>query len=401
MLTPEVVSSEKKRLIFLLGCCQYPPDIIRQRHAYKTLSEISNYVTSNFNSRIKNEVVAIVTGDSIYADATAGLFDPVEEVSRYQNAYISFNNAPQKKALDRSSINFLFTIDDHEIEENWEPHDSEKLMLEGKRHFLRGHGRGAGLKLPSGVGIDDHLKNTKNLPLWRIERRQNTSLFLMDTRTEREPRRLDNAATAQLISREQKRALFQWLDISHRKDVEHPERAAEPKFIVSGSMPLPRQQFIAQAPDDKSVCLNSDAWDGYPATLNEVLAYIAKNKIKNVIFLSGDAHIPCFCKAKLHCGGSSESTTVFSIHAAPFYAPFPFGNGIKENYAEIESFNIKIENSQAVPEIVDVEVQVECEFPEIGNGFISFEIPELKNNRLLTFRCFGDAVESTHKILLQ
>ena len=120
MPTAENNSSDKKSLIFLLGSCQYPPDIVRQRHAYKTLNQIKKYVSGNYSSRLKNEIVAIITGDSIYADATAGLFDPVEEVSRYQNAYIAFNNAPQKKALDRSSINFLFTIDDHEIEENWD-----------------------------------------------------------------------------------------------------------------------------------------------------------------------------------------------------------------------------------------------------------------------------------------
>lgn len=401
MPTAENNSSDKKSLIFLLGSCQYPPDIVRQRHAYKTLNQIKKYVSGNYSSRLKNEIVAIITGDSIYADATAGLFDPVEEVSRYQNAYIAFNNAPQKKALDRSSINFLFTIDDHEIEENWEPPDPEDLMLDGKRHFLLGHQRGAGLKLPAGVDISDHLKNTETLPLWRVEKRQNTSLFLMDTRTEREHRRLNNTSTAKLISNEQKQALFQWLDFMHAQDIDHPELAAEPKFIVSGSMLLPRQQFVAQAPDDISVCLNSDAWDGYPATMNEVLAYIARNNIKNVVFLSGDAHIPCFAEAELHCGDSCEKTIVYSIHAAPFHAPFPFGNGIKENYAEVDSFKIKIENSETIQLKTELDVRIQSEFPEIGNGFISFQIPEQNDKRLLTFNFIGDAGESTHEIQLQ
>jgi len=384
----------KKNLVFILGCCQYPPDLIRQRQAYKTLSRISSYIKENNFNRIDDEIVALITGDSIYADATAGLFDPVEEISKYTNSYITFNNAPQKQALDALSVNFLYTIDDHEINENWEPVAPEELLLQGKRNFLLGHRRGAGLNPPRGISEDEYLKNNlRDIPLWRRVSRQGTELFLMDTRTEREQRTLTNHTSANLISKKQKKALFEWLDEMHRKDIENQGPFAQPKFIVSGSMPLPRQQFISQSPDDTSVCLNSDGWDGYPATLNQVLSHIAKNGIKNVIFLSGDAHIPCFAKATLNFNGASESTTIFSIHAAPFHAPFPFGNAVKEDFAEKDIFRIKTTAS------LSVDATVHCEFPNIGNGFISFEIPKKDDNQLY-FNIAGDKGASSYEVLL-
>ena len=86
-------------------------------------------------------------------------------------------------------------------------------------------------------------------------------------------------------------------------------------------MPLPRHLF-ATDPTTAASALRSDGWEGYPHSLNELLAFIAEQRIRNVVSLSGDAHLSCVATATSQ-GEDGPPLVVYSIHSSALYAPFP------------------------------------------------------------------------------
>lgn len=362
-----------KNLVLILGSCQFPADIMRLRVASRTLSNINGLLDTRFNRR-DNTVIALMAGDTIYADATAGLFDAKDEVSRYQNVYEVYEKNHQKLQLNTRQVTFIHTIDDHEIIDNWEPPVSDDMMLVGKKHFIKSvHDGAASL---SDSAIEDIIKcqdSIRDYPLWRHVLHEQRPIFLMDTRTERQERNTNNINHSEMISKAQMNALLDWLDDLHEVDKNNVNGILQPKFILSGSMLLPRHLHIAQNQDNSISCLHSDSWDGYPATLEKVLSHISKQDIKNVIFMSGDAHIPAYAKIELK--NKETSTIAHSIHAPPFYAPLPFANASASDFTIDDSFTIQNNESET-----PIEVTVHSVFPEAGDGYAVLNLPSKNPN---------------------
>jgi len=373
----------------ILGSCQFPPDVFRNRAAYRTKTRLTSYIESR---KAETEPVAefalLMAGDSIYADATAGLFDPVNEIDRFKKAYEKIQESYQEQFLSTTGIVRCSTIDDHEIIDNWDPlspttnhtdHDAadfernENMMLQGKRYFIED------TQIP-GEDPSSYFGNNKeaisnavkSYNLWKAVDVASAPIFLMDTRTDRESRTLQNLDDAAMISVEQFDDLTDWLENQHELDRNCPNQYPRPKFILCGSMPLPRTRRVvaAVASDgkeeiaDKSYQLGSDSWDGFPATLTNVLAKIADIGIKNVFFLSGDAHIPCLANAQIKCPHAKSELTVGSIHAAPFYAPLPFANAKVRDFVTEDHLHFNLRDCQ-------YDVFTRAEFPRTGDGFVA------------------------------
>ena len=118
--------------------------------------------------------------------------------------------------------------------------------------------------------------------------------FVLDTRTEREPE------YEEIIGEEQMAALLKWL-----KD--GSERV---KFVVT-SVPF--------FPDIKKK--NDDKWSGYLAQRDQIITHIRKNKLRKVVFLSGDVH--CSMSAELNISEPGEDPLkIYSIISSPFYWPY-------------------------------------------------------------------------------
>jgi phosphodiesterase/alkaline phosphatase D-like protein len=96
----------------------------------------------------------------------------------------------------------------------------------------------------------------------------------------------------------------------------------EPKFIVSPSVVAP---WSRETRGGLAYSLRSDAWDGFPASLYELLAFIARERIRNVVFLSGDFHCSLFCEMQLQLG-SREAVPAYSVVSSGLYSPYPFAN---------------------------------------------------------------------------
>jgi phosphodiesterase/alkaline phosphatase D-like protein len=150
--------------------------------------------------------------------------------------------------------------------------------------------------------------------------------FLTDTRGEREARLPSNVEHARIMGRHQWAALRLWL---RRQQRSAPER---PKFIVSPSVLGVRRLRAAHA-GDPAHSLRSDAWDGYPASLHRLLAFIARRQIRNVVFLSGDEHISLDATLTVAAAGMAP-VAIRTIHSSGLYSPFPFANSTCDDLAD-------------------------------------------------------------------
>jgi hypothetical protein len=118
-------------------------------------------------------------------------------------------------------------------------------------------------------------------------------------------------------------ALRDWLKNAHPM---HPDM---PKFVVSPSVVAPWSRETRGHP---GYALRSDAWDGFPASLHELLGFIARNRIRNVVFLSGDYHCSVFCSMRLALEGQ-PAVNAYSIVSSGLYTPYPFANSRFEDLA--------------------------------------------------------------------
>ena len=164
----------------------------------------------------------------------------------------------------------------------------------------------------------------------------------------------------------QKNKLFDWLLINENKNL--------PKFIVTPSVLLPRHSNITQL-DSTSGAIRSDAWDGFPKSFHDLLAYIAMNEIKHVVFLSGDEHISCITKALIKEETTGHSTIIHSIHSSALYAPFPFANSIPEDLALHEEFNF----ISSTYKNRKFRCTVESGLVRVDNGFMELSVEKLQN----------------------
>ncbi|MES2718558.1 MAG: alkaline phosphatase D family protein [Pseudomonadota bacterium] len=269
----------------------------------------------------------LLTGDQIYADATAGLFDPrsarlpargsgapaADDWLRkpYQHWLASVGTQAVLGLLPSRML-----MDDHEIADNWAPLPAgadAQARLQARRR--RAAGREAFLRhqrnLPAGV-----------LPgvLWQTVRHRGIGFFLADTRTERSARTASgDALRPRILARRQAHALQRWLAL----DVQ------QPAFVVSPSMLLPRRRASARS---LAGALQSDAWCGFPGSLHGLLAQLWRLGRQNLVFLSGDEHLSCAVEATISDAARSRSVRILSIHSSGLYAPYPFANSVPEDF---------------------------------------------------------------------
>lgn len=361
--------------VLLLTSCLYPPNLLRQRLAYKMMDRITQLACEERSDAINYTL--LFAGDSIYADASAGLMDPTEPRERFELAYRRLQATPSWQQMSLVIHNRLHTIDDHEIIDNWEPSskavpdeadDSSnlELMKQAKHHFLKF----------VNPGLDTRQNEAVLNKLWGRRKIHGLNFFLMDTRTEREPRCAETAATAKMISKEQKVGILEWLDELHQADIDHPGQIPTPKFIMSGSMLLPRRVSAVYADNQEFSTLPFDSWDGYPATRNSLLAHIAARGIRNVIFLSGDEHLPSKTTIKL-TNTDGNITTAHSLHGSPLYAPLPFANSAPWAFAKQDQYVFSMPCNGD-----EFAVEVDTHFPLVGNGFLRIEVPSNRPGKI-------------------
>lgn len=341
---PHPATPAPTSLCFALAACQYPPGLLDvspggeldAAQASPALASMTRLHHLARSTPLGQELsLLLLAGDQIYADASGGLADSVSGVERYARAYGEFKSGPVRH-LPPTVARIVHSVDDHEIIDNWEPRsDGRGPWFDAARQAAWDHRWEAG----------DRTGGPRCL--WHDFDWCGAAFFVADARCEREARRVSNWSTARLWSHAQRDAFAEWLRAS----------AGRPRFVMSGSLPLPRRRSTAEHP---ASALRSDAWDGYPHSLHELLGEIWLQRAQGLVLLSGDEHRSGWVTAEIApvaapgladavdavdvehpTRGVSEreqTVRVHSIHSSALYAPWPFAVTAAEELAAPEVF---------------------------------------------------------------
>lgn len=119
--------------------------------------------------------------------------------------------------------------------------------------------------------------------------------FVLDTRTER----VLSGTEPKMINDAQMKALLDWLD----------DGSSRVKLVVASVPVFPDMQGFAE-----------DKWGAFPQQRSKILEHIRVNKIRKVVFVSGDVH----CSFTSQLGLASEPDfLVHSIVSSSFFWPYP------------------------------------------------------------------------------
>jgi len=401
--TSAVKSDENayRALHFTLASCQYPAGMLDANLAYQSYANMAKWVSADHQGQSEDEKnlpvsLCMLSGDQIYADPSAGLIDAIKPFERYVKPYQQWLARPEVKTL-MQQVPVACMLDDHEIIDNWhrgEIADGVDALMQSKpdmkalaqsyQYFLAGKRSYLRYQRPDIHGIAQWSdKQVDNTALFYSFEHQGFHFFMLDSRSEREMRVNHHA---EMFSEAQWQALKAWLSST--------QDAGRPRFIVSPSMLLPRRLsslapsealFIAdKAPLEAALSLESDAWCGYPQTLQKLLRHLLAMKMDDVVFISGDEHISNACRFELK--DSQSSLSLLSIHSSALYAPFSFANSHEHQFAKRDSFHLDSDMS-AIQDNVKAGLDQQCARVEQvqpkfypGDGFAAIQVEYIEGN---------------------
>lgn len=187
-------------------------------------------------------------GDSTYNDRLTSL-------NGFRGRWAS--NFKKKGFLDlHSKTSIIRTIDDHEIDDNFNPETTPRHVINAGLQAFFEH-----------TPMRRHTKNPNQI--WRSTKFGSTvEVFTLDCRTERRPStRRQRSAT--YISREQ----MDWLK-------EGLKNSPCQFKVIMNSVPISSFPFPYK----------NDRWQGYPHQREEILSHIERGHIHGVLWVAGDFH---------------------------------------------------------------------------------------------------------------
>lgn len=312
---------------FIVASCCYPGTPFDRE-----LSDIAFEGIKMLLERGEPLDLLFLIGDQIYADASAGLLDPISWRDRYLERYRTlFRSAKVADVL--RSIPTHFAIDDHEIANDFAgPVDGPTPSVQGGPKSEDKQST----DIESGNIDTNHLDRAVTAALSYIGSARNWQpfgtqsqqpgkfwyalddqhettcpAFILDTRSER--RRAAPGLATTVLDPDQLKALQDWLTEN--------ETDPRPKFIFSGSVITP----VTKDYSDAGAWLREDGFVGYPDQLGEIVSHIVDHQIQRVVFVGGDLHLSCAAKMELHVK-EKASVTAIQIVSSGLYAPLPFAN---------------------------------------------------------------------------
>jgi alkaline phosphatase D len=322
-------------LSFLLGSCRYPGFLWKVKEADKIFKPMLERVQQKLDDKELSFVLMV--GDQIYADmlnryVPLKLADTYEE---FQDRYVKAFGSRNMRRLLRSIPHYMI-LDDHEIEDNW---TQDRIRDRAKRVLFN-------LAIGAYMSYQwSHGPRTYDRRLYYTFECGGFPFFTLDTRTQRYKDivedKLDDNCLLGLPSRDpatpsQLDCFLAWLRAQQQT------KGNVPKFVVSSSVFVPNEVYTVGSDKRKN---DSDSWEAFPTTRRQILDTIVKDKIQNVVFLSGDIH--CSCVAEMRFSGSDEANKLkaFAITSSAFYWPFPFADGdpslyVHDSEKEKDSFRL-------------------------------------------------------------
>jgi hypothetical protein len=310
-------ASAPDELSFAFGSCQYPGGMLDRKVAHASYAALARYMKQ---AGVRPPERLLVVGDQVYTDATYGVLDPARLDDRYRMPYEDmrdrdsgpFSALPQQFFARAVRM----TPDDHEFVDNWEPGRRKvrnRRFRKGLAAFWEQQRRKPG-----------HTKT--GVQLW--EQHAGWRLFMTDTRTQRSLRSVETLDRCAIMGRRQSEHLRWWLADA---------APGELKIVTSAAMLLPRSREYMDDP------LYLDSWQGYPASFHGLLGFLCERELRNVVFLSGDAHLACSARVEVVNVDNRKSVDFVSHHAPALYAPYPFANETRYNLLMHDRFRFTTE----------------------------------------------------------
>jgi hypothetical protein len=311
------LASKDGILGFAATCCRHPGvglDAERAGRSYRRLEAAS--------ARADGPAFALLTGDQIYADATAGVFEVTDRFEKFSLRYEEAFRSPHFRRC-AARLPLYMVADDHEIEDNWSRSRLEEPWVPAEEKDLRKRDAAwAQMLFIAYQRLHGPLSPVLSRGWYEFEA-AGVPFFVMDTRFERYAW---GGTTAQRIcSQTQFDALLEWLARLEKLDAEGNLLSGVPKFIVSGSVFAPG---LAEFVRDPLSARRADNWQAFHRERAMLVDAVVKRKLRNVVFLSGDYHCGAVAALELCERGASGETHVpaYAIVSPPAYAPFPFAN---------------------------------------------------------------------------
>jgi alkaline phosphatase D len=307
---------------FILGSCRYLLMLLGRSwldtRGDKTFRSIVDQITQG----VQTDLVLMV-GDQIYAD-DLDVFRPDELLDEFYARYRAAFSQPYLGQL-LSQVPTYMMLDDHEIEDDWPAKATGRdwvvkypAAIHAYLTYQASHGPLMIMEGPNRmVGVPDRL--------WYTFRDGCCDFFVCDTRTERYLS--EDPALRRIMSDHQLSALKAWL----------VDGSGRVKLIVS-SVPF--------FPDPVEIEDRADKWGGFLQQRTELLEFIRLERVRPVVFLSGDLHR----SLKLELTSPDDPTfRVVSIVSSAFFWPYAHGGWRQFQLAG------------ALPTLADVRY-------EVGNG---------------------------------
>jgi hypothetical protein len=360
---------------FAVSSCQYPAGMLDGSVRVRSRALDDRYIGPSERSlwRLGERLeidpsirFTVLTGDQVYVDRTAGLFDPSKLLERLAFAYEAFMlNAGLQRVLRVAGTDIFPMLDDHEVSDNWEPrprgfgHDEIQDEIKQARHQYVERQRSM---WP--MSIRKKLNSKQNKQLWAATEVHGYPFFFTDVRTQRTGRTIENLrdGTATILGPDQPKDLFHWIQQQGPQD--------HPSFVVSSSILLPRylsMQRCAVTSECMGLALQTDSWSGYPNSLHDLLAWVYDANAQRMVFLSGDEHLSMLATITIECVDSpGKAVTIHSIHSSALYAPYTFANSSAADFASPDCFAFDHGIGAGKRRFV---CRVTTFFPHSGDGF--------------------------------
>ena len=237
----------------------------------------------------------VMVGDQIYAD-DLNVIGADSDLDQYLERYRAVFGQPYLRRL-MASVPTYMILDDHEIEDNWPEHASDKDWLTKYPAAIHAYqiyqcSHSPLFELDSDERIDGTLDH-----FWYSFTDGCCDWFFTDSRTERVWD--ENPSRRKMMKKKQMDSLLNWLG----------DNSGRVKMVVT-SVPF--------FPDLESE--SEDKWGGYLAERSQILDYIYQKQIRKVVFVSGDVHCS-FSAELLH--PQDPQFKVISVVSSSFFWPYP------------------------------------------------------------------------------
>jgi choline dehydrogenase-like flavoprotein len=295
-------------LTVALGCCRYPGLPFDRERTDDVFGELDRAVHALGDH---GPDLLLLLGDQIYADATAGLVDPLSAMERYPRRHQDAFTTPKLRAL-LSHLPVVSVVDDHEFADAYPlaaplfRGDRDGRLYAGAREE---RARDCAMQALLAYQMM-HMPASTWQEGYCSFQRGGVRFFVADTRCWR--KRLPDGSVSVLPPRV-KLAFRRWLAADDRSSLH---------CVVTGSVIAPGS-LPGSDPADVGP---PDSLQASPAERAWLLSRLVRRVPRRFVLVSGDYHLS-FAGRVLQDG----ETVGAAIVAPPFYAPLPYANSTPED----------------------------------------------------------------------